>query len=256
MTGRFAERTGILARAELMLQQADLPLRPAEMLFYIPTFAIMAFVITALISDLLTAIIVGVVVLVGPVVYARYRCTARLKEFERQLPDTLQLLAGAMRAGFSFMQGLETVANESQGAMRRELQRVFTEVRLGRTIEDALDETAERMQSRDLSWAVMAIRIQREVGGNLAELLDTVAETMTARERLRREVQTLTAEGRLSSVVVSLFPPVFGAFLFMTRREYMRVLWSQSAGIIAMVVAGVAWTIGWFWLRKLVKIEV
>jgi tight adherence protein B len=256
MTERFATQTGLLARAEVLLQQADLPLRPAEVLFYVPTFAIMAFIIAALLWDVFTAILVGAIVLFGPLGYVMYKRQQRLVEFERQLPDTLQLLAGAMRAGFSFMQGLETVADESHGAMRRELQRVFTEARLGRPIEDALSETADRMESRDLEWAVLAIRIQREVGGNLASLLDTVAETMTARERLRREVKTLTAEGKLSAVVVSLFPPVFGGFLFLTRRDYMRILWSETAGIVAICVAATMWVIGWFWLKKLVKIEV
>ena len=98
----------------------------------------------------------------------------RLREFQVQLPDTLNLLSGSMRAGFSFAQGLESVANEATQPTRRELQRVFTESRLGRPIEDALEDSANRMSSIDLMWAVMAIRIQREVGGNLAELLDTV----------------------------------------------------------------------------------
>jgi tight adherence protein B len=172
------------------------------------------------------------------------------------LPDTLTLLAGAMRAGFSFMQGLETVADETVGVMKRELQRVFTEARLGRPIEEALDETADRMRSKDLAWAVMAIRIQREVGGNLAQLLDTVADTMTKRERLRREIRTLTAEGRFSGVLVSLFAPAFGLFLFMTKRDYISKLWSDSMGIVALIAAGVMSLVGWLWLRKIVRIEV
>jgi tight adherence protein B len=154
------------------------------------------------------------------------------------------------------MQGLETVANETTGAMRRELQRVFTEARLGRAVEDALDETAQRMESRDLAWAVMAIRIQREVGGNLAQLLDTVADTMTKRERLRREIKTLTAEGRFSGVLVSLFAPLLGLFLFMTKRDYISKLWSESIGIIALIGAGVLSLVGWLWLKKIMRIEV
>jgi tight adherence protein B len=255
-TEKMAGRSGLLAKVELLLQQADMPLRPAELLFYAPTFAVMAFVITLMLSSMAAALIIGAVVLLVPFGFVMHKREARLKEFERQLPDTLQLLAGAMRAGFSFMQGLETVADESHGAMRRELQRVFTEARLGRSVEEALDETAERMNSRDLAWAVMAIRIQREVGGNLAQLLDTVADTMTKRERLRREIKTLTAEGRFSGIVVSLFAPVFGLFLFMTRRDYISKLWSESVGVIAIIAAGVLSLAGWLWLRKIVRIEV
>jgi tight adherence protein B len=255
-TERVAERAGMLRKVELLLQQADLPLRPAELLFYAPTFAIMTFLISALLFDGAVAIVLAAVVLAVPVVYVMRKRDERLKQFERQLPDTLVLLAGAMRAGFSFMQGLETVADESSGVMRRELQRVFTEARLGRAIEEALDETAERMQSRDLAWAVMAIRIQREVGGNLATLLDTVADTMTKRERLRREIKTLTAEGRFSAILLSLFPPVFGGLLFLWRHDYISKLFSESAGIIALCIAMGTSVIGWFWMRKIVKIEV
>lgn len=255
-TEKVADRAGVLAKTELLLQQADLPLRPAELLFYAPTFAIMAALISALLFDGMVAIVIAAIVLAVPVVYVMRKRDERLKGFERQLPDTLVLLAGAMRAGFSFMQGLETVADESSGVMRRELQRVFTEARLGRPIEDALEETAARMQSRDLEWAVMAIRIQREVGGNLATLLDTVADTMTKRERLRREIKTLTAEGRFSAILLSLFPPVFGGILFVTRHEYMSKLFSETAGIIAVCIAAATSVIGWFWMRKIVKIEV
>jgi tight adherence protein B len=255
-TEKVAGRSGLLEKVELTLQQADLPLRPAELLFYVPVFAVMAGVIGMMLWGLLGGIVLVAIVAMVPAGYVLHKRDARLKEFERQLPDTLQLLAGAMRAGFSFMQGLETVADESHGAMRRELQRVFTEARLGRGVEEALDETAERMQSKDLAWAVMAIRIQREVGGNLAQLLDTVADTMTKRERLRREIKTLTAEGRFSGILVSLFAPAFGAFLFLTRRDYISKLWSESIGIIAIIAAGVMSVIGWLWIRKIVRIEV
>ena len=128
----------------------------------------------------------------------------RRKQFLAQLPDMLQLLSGTLRAGYSLMQGVEAVSQEVGDPMGQELRRVVTEARLGRPLEEALDGVAERMDSPDFAWAVMAIRIQREVGGNLAELLMTVAETMTQRERLRRDVAALTAEGRISAIVLGL----------------------------------------------------
>jgi tight adherence protein B len=253
---KVGQRTGLLEKTELLLQQADLPLRPAELLLYVPVFAVMALVVGALLFDPVMALVIAAVVAVLPFGYVVRKRDSRLKEFERQLPDTLSLLSGAMRAGFSFMQGLETVADESSGAMRRELQRVFTEARLGRPLEEALEETAVRMKSDDLAWAVMAIRIQREVGGNLAALLDTVADTMTKRERLRREIRTLTAEGRFSGIIVSLFPAAFGGFLFLTNRTYFNALFSETIGIIAVGGAVVMTTVGWFWIRKIMRIEV
>ena len=175
----------------------------------------------ALVLEIVAIVFFGAVLIVGPlgalvatglaifapVMYLEMRRKKRLRKFETQLPDVLNLLAGSMRAGFSFAQGLEAVAEEASEPSKRELQRVYAESRLGRPIEDALEDSADRMHSIDLVWAVMAIRIQREVGGNLAELLDTVAETMTERERLRHEIVALTAEGRLSAWVLGVSTP-------------------------------------------------
>jgi tight adherence protein B len=181
---------------------------------------------------------------------------SRQRDFERQLPDTLTLLSSSLRAGFSFMQGLEAVAQEIGPPMRRELQRVFTEVRLGRTPEDALEDAAVRMGSSDLSWTVMAIKIQREVGGNLATLLDTVADTMQKRERIRREIRALTAEGRLSGIILGLLPPVAGLGLFLVAPDYMKTLFDDTLGVAAVIASAGLAVAGWFWLRKIVDIEV
>ena len=127
---------------------------------------------------------------------------------------------------------------------------------LGRPIEDALEDSAQRMTSVDLMWAVMAIRIQREVGGNLAELLDTVADTMTQRERLRLEIKALTAEGRFSGWILGLFPVVFAGVLYLIQPDYMGVLFQETMGIMAMIACGVMTFIGFIWLRKILQIEV
>ena len=170
-----------------------------------------------------------------PVAWLHRRRKKRLREFQTQLPDTLNLLSGSMRAGFSFAQGLEAVADEATEPTRRELQRVFTESRLGRPIEDALEDSANRMTSVDLMWAVMAIRIQREVGGNLAELLDTVADTMTQRERIRHEIKALTAEGRMSGIILGIFPLAFAGVLYLIQPDYISELFHNSVGIMAMI---------------------
>ena len=256
MTRGFAARSGALAKAETMLEQADLPVRPAEFLFYVPTFSIVLGLLILLGVGPMAGLVTGIAVLAGPYVYVARKRAARLKKFEVQLPDTLSLLAGSMRAGFSFLQGLEAVADEAQDPMRRELQRVFTEARLGRPPEEALEELAERMSSADLGWAVMAIRIQREVGGNLAELLDTVAETMAQRERLRREVRALTAEGRFSAYILSAMPPGFFLMFYALQPDYMGRLFNEPLGVIGVIGGGIATVLGWFWLRKIVSIEV
>jgi tight adherence protein B len=255
-TGRVAERIGVLNRVEDKLEQADLPLRPPEALFLYITII----VVTALGSMLVFGPIVSIgataIAILFPILYLEIRRKKRLRKFETQLPDVLNLLSGSMRAGFSFAQGLEAVAEEASEPSRRELQRVYAESRLGRPIEDALGDSADRMQSIDLMWAVMAIRIQREVGGNLAELLDTVAETMTERERLRHEILALTAEGRLSALVLGVFPPAFAVILYLIQPDYMRTLFESSIGIAAVVVSAIMAAFGFVWLRKIMAIEV
>ena len=256
VTSRWAERAGLLERVEQMLERADLPVRASELVFYVPAFAVVAFLLFAVIIGPLAAIIAAAVVAIGPFAYVGYRERKRLLSFETQLPDTLTLLASSLRAGFSLMQGLESVAQETAEPMRKELQRVFTEVRLGRPIEDALGDAAERMDSNDLKWTVMAIRIQREVGGNLAVLLDTVADTMVKRERVRRELRALTAEGRLSAVVLSLTTPVLALAIYLIQPDYLKPLTHDFFGIMGLIVAGILTVVGWFWLRRIVDIEV
>ncbi len=255
-TGRVAERVGLLNRVELKLEQADLPLRPPEAIFFYLAGLFVVLVGGLLLLPPPVALVLVLVAAIGPVAWLELRRTRRLRKFEVQLPDVLNLLAGSMRAGFSFAQGLEAVAEEASEPSRRELQRAFAESRLGRPIEDALEDSANRMQSVDMMWAVLAIRIQREVGGNLAELLDTVARTMTERERLRHEIMALTAEGRLSAWVLGIFPPAFAVVLYLIQPDYMSLLFSEAIGITAVIVSAVMCVIGFVWLRKILAIEV
>jgi tight adherence protein B len=172
-----------------------------------------------------------------------------------QLPDMLSLLAGTLRAGYSLMQGVEAVSQEVAEPMGLELRRVVTESRLGRPLEEALDGVGERMGSPDFAWAVMAIRIQREVGGNLSELLLTVADTMVQRERLRRDVAALTAEGRVSAYVLIALPIGLGAVMFVMNKEYTEKLLTTTLGNVLLGMAVVSATIGYFWMRKIINIK-
>ena len=255
-TGRMAERVGMLNRVEQKLEQADLPIRPTEAIFFYLAGLFFVMISTALLIGVPPAVVVTLLAAIGPVAFLELRRHRRLRKFETQLPDILNLFAGSMRAGFSFAQALEAVAEEAPEPSRRELQRCFTESRLGRPIEDALEDSANRMHSVDLLWAVMAIRIQREVGGNLAELLATVATTMTERERLKSEIVALTAEGRLSAWILGIFPPLFALVLFAVQPSYMQTLFTNTLGVLAVGVSIVMAVVGFFWLRKLMAIEV
>jgi tight adherence protein B len=133
---------------------------------------------------------------------------------------------------------------------------VLIETRLGVPLEDALAGVAERFESKDFEWVVMAIRIQREVGGNLAELLDTVAATMREREYLRRQVSALAAEGKLSAIVISALPPLFLVYLMLSQWDYVSPLFTEPIGLM-MLIGGAVWLlVGVFWMSKLIKVKV
>jgi tight adherence protein B len=257
LTSRMAERGGLLVKVERLLEQANLPLRPAEALFFYGAgVSLVGAVMIFSAPTVPVGAIFAAIVAVAPVVAVRQLRKKRLKAFEAQLPDTLNLLSGSLRAGYSFLQGLEAVAQETSDPMARELRRVLAEARLGRPLEDALADVAVRMESNDFDWSVMAIRIQREVGGNLAELLQTVAETMVERSRLRGEVKALTAEGRISGIIMGLLPVGLGLFMFTASPDYIDDLFSSVTGW-AMVVGSVVMAIAGFgWIQKIIKIEV
>jgi tight adherence protein B len=153
-------------------------------------------------------------------------------------------------------QAIDTVVREGQQPITGEFNRALIEARLGVPIEDALDGVATRMQSKDFAWVVMAVRIQREVGGNLAELLTTVAGTLRERERLRRQVRVLSAEGRLSAWILGILPPGFSLYLLLVRPQYLRPLVTDPLGWLMLSVGVLLLVVGAAWMNKAVKVEV
>ena len=158
------------------------------------------------------------------------------RKFENQLPDTLTLISTSLRAGYSLLQAVEAVASEAPNPTAREFGRAIAEARLGRPVVGALEGITNRTQSQDFEWAVMAIEIQREVGGNLAEVLQTVAETMRQRNRLKGEIRALTAEGRISAYVLGALPFAMAGFLLATNPEYIGTLFTTTFGFVAVGV--------------------
>jgi len=257
LTARIAEERGVLARVESMMEQAALPLRAAEALFFYVAGVVVLTLLTAVVTRSVFATIAGLVLLaVTPPATLNFLAGQRKRKFHSQLPDMLQLMAGSLRAGYSLLQGVEAVAQEVDEPMGGELRRVLAEARLGRPLEDSLDEMAERLESRDFAWAVMAVRIQREVGGNLAELLSTVAETMIARERLRREVKALTAEGRISAIILGLLPIGLGVVMYGMNRDYINVLLHDSFGQVLLIGALLLAGVGFYWMKKTIEIDI
>ena len=184
------------------------------------------------------------------------RILRRRSSFSEQLPDLLQLIASALQSGFSLPQAFDAVVREDSQPAAGEFARALAETRLGADLEDALDGVANRMDSDDMRWTVLAIRIQQGVGGNLAEVLLTIAGTIRERAYLRRQVHALSAEGRLSAYILVILPVLVGAWLFISSPTYMRLLYVTATGRIMLSLAVLFLIIGALWMRRTIRVEV
>lgn len=252
-----ARKRGLLGNIETALDQANIPLRPGEAIAGALAASILASVFVGVVTQSIIGALVGAV---GSLMLAsaavNFVARKERSQFVRQLPDTLNLISTSLRAGYSLLQALEAVGSEAPNPTRREFGRALNETRLGRPPVEALKDVAERMESVDFDWAVLAISIQREVGGNLAEVLQTAAETMVHRNRLRREMKALTAEGRISAIVLGAMPFLLFLFLYTTNRDYLSPLFTELRGQVAIGLAMFLLAAGIFWLTRIIKIEV
>jgi tight adherence protein B len=257
LTANLADRRGVLGSVERSLRSADIPMRPAEVIFAYLVIAVMGPALAIFVARSIAMAVFSVFVFViAPPQVLRIYVKLRRKKFVTQLPDALTTLAGSLRAGRSLGQALEALAREMPAPMGRELRKVVAEVRLGRALNEALDDAVDRVGSPDFKWAVLAMQIQAEVGGNLAELLGRVAETMRARSRLRGEVKALTAEGRASAMMLVVMPPALGVVMYGVNPSYMSPMLTRTGGHIMLGVSAVMMVIGFAWMKKIVTIDV
>ena len=191
-----------------------------------------------------------------PRFYVGRRIGGRLGKFNKQLPDTITLLSNSLRAGSSFLQSIELVSRETPAPMGEEMGRVVREVNLGLGMEEALKNMVRRIKSDDLDLMVTAISIQQQVGGNLAEILDTIAFTIRERVRIKGEVNTLTAQGRMSGYLVAVLPIAIAAMINMIQPAFMEPLFTQTIGQIMLGVGITMMTIGFFAIRKITDIKI
>lgn len=257
LTANLAERRGLLGSVERSLRAADVPIRPAELLLaHFCAIVIIPAVAFFFTRSILVVVFLLLVLGAGPFYALKVTVKNRRKKFAAQLPDALTVLAGSLRAGRSIGQAMESLSRELPDPMGRELRKVVAETRLGRTLAEALADAAERIDSPDFRWAVLAMQIQAEVGGNLAELLDQVAVTMRERLRMKGEVKALTAEGRASAMMLVVLVPGLGLVMSAVNRDYMAPLITTTIGNIILGVSFVMITGGYFWMNKMIKIDV
>jgi tight adherence protein B len=254
---RFADARGVSERLDMELEAAGVSLRSGEFVVASVAAALVGAVIgAAVLQNLILALVIGAVAAAGPTIALRVALSRRSEKLREQLPDVLTIMASSLRAGHSFLQSLDTVAKEISQPAAAEFQRVVAEIRLGRAAEDAMESMAERVGSSDFKWAVLAVNIQREVGGNLAEILDNVADTLRERAMIRRQIRVLTSEGRLSAWVLALLPVGIALYMFAVNPEYIELLFTTTIGIVMLIVAFCLLVVGIYWMRKIVDIDV
>lgn len=188
-------------------------------------------------------------------VWVSLRISKRRANFALQLDETAQMLAGSLRSGYSFPQAMLTVGKEAASPTSDEFVRMSNELRVGRPLADAMEHTAKRMESEDFAWIGQAVAINREVGGNLADVLDNVAHTIRQRAQLRRQVASLSAEGKLSAIVLIALPFVMVAMLSLINPTYIGTLFTHPVGWVMLATACGLLIAGTLWLRKTVEIK-
>ena len=254
---RFAKAQGFGEKLDAQLEAAGVSLRSGEFVVATVGAGLVGAVLgAALLRNLMLAGVIGVVAAGAPTIALRMALGRRSEKMREQLPDVLTIMASSLRAGHSFLQALDTVAREIPAPANVEFQRLVVEIRLGRPAEDALEALADRVGSTDFRWAVLAVNIQREVGGNLAEILDNVSDTLRERAMMRRQIRVLTAEGRLSAWVLAILPFALALYMFAVNPEYISLLFTSQVGLIMLGVAGVLMVLGILWMRKIVDIDV
>lgn len=257
VTANLAARRGVLGVVERSLRAADVPVRPAELILgHIGAATIVPAVVYVATHSVVNVALALLALGAGPPLVLRFTVARRRKRFAVQLPDALTTLAGSLRAGRSLGQSMEALSRELPDPMGRELRKVVAEVRLGRTLPEALSDASERIDSDDFRWAVLAMQIQSEVGGNLAELLDQVAATMRERSRMKGEVKALTAEGRASALLLVFMVPALGLAMYVLNPSYMKPLFTSGTGHVLLGVSAVMIGGGYLWMSKMVKIDV
>jgi tight adherence protein B len=254
---RLMGRLGLAQSIELLLDQGDLAIKPFELILMLIVAALAASVI-GLLFHRSPAVVVELAMVGGviPLVWVHLKRSRRREAFIRQTPEALQAISNALRAGFGFGQGMTIVATDLPAPISVEFARAQREMNLGLTVDDALQNMARRMQSPDFDLAVSGILINRQVGGNLAELLDQVSATIRERVKLKNFIRVLTAQQRLSAWIVMAVPPLLAGILFLGLREYTNYLLTTNIGHAMLLLAVFLQFLGMYSIRRIVSIEV
>jgi tight adherence protein B len=247
-------RRGRLAAGAAALERAGMSTTLPNLVLTVGLGTIVGGLLGFVVSGPFLGVLVLVAVPFGSKLFLRFRAGRRQAAFADQLDDSLQLMAGSLRAGHSLLRAVDSVSQEAAAPTSEEFSRIVNETRVGRDLNDALDEVAERMGSDDFVWVAQAIAIHREVGGNLAEVLDAVGHTIRERNAIRRQVKALSAEGKLSAIVLMALPFGVTGFIGMSNPGYLAKFTESLIGYGMLGTAAVMLLVGALWLKKTVAI--
>lgn len=255
-TERALDRTSAWGSLERLIERAHLQVRPAQLLFWAAAAGIgLAVVAGMLTSSTLFAVAALVAGLVAPFAWVASKGRRRLQAFEDQLPDVLMTMAGSLKVGQSFDHSMRAIVEEGQAPASEEFGRVLNETRLGRPTDEALGAMADRIGSDDLRFVLMSVTVQREIGGSLADLFQTVSDTVRQRQQFRRRVHALTAMGRASAVVLVALPFGTAVLIALVNPGYLGPLFNRTAGQLLVAAAFVMMALGTLVLKKIVSIK-
>ncbi len=255
--GKFLSNVRHAKGLDFKMQQAGIPLLGTEFLILVGISMAVAFVVGSFVSSRLhVGGLAAMGIAMAEWVYVMIRIDRREAAFTNQLGDCLMMVANAMRAGFSFLQAMDLISKEMEPPISDEFKHVMRDINLGASVERALDDMDKRVNSPDFSLVVTAVLIQQQVGGDLAHILDTISETIQDRIRMRREVRTLTAQGRMSGWVLAALPIATGLLISSISPGYMDPLLNDRLGHMAIAAALVLEIIGFVVIQKIVNIDV
>ncbi len=249
-------RTNVWKRVEHRLGQAGMDTRPAVIVWLSVVLGVLGFMLFGVFSgSFALGLVVACVLAATPFVVVSVRARRRMRGFDEQLPNVLQTMAGSLQVGHSFNQSLQAIVDEGQQPAADEFGRVIAEMRFGRPADDALEAVGKRLDSPDFDYVLMSVRVQRQIGGSLAGLFETVAETVRERQQFRRKLRAITATGRMSAYLLTCLPLATAALLTLIRPDYLAPLFTTHGGQVAIVVCCVMIVIGALSLRRIVDVK-
>lgn len=238
------------------LIKADLEITVEELLVIkVLSSSSFAFLGYSLSKDLIIVFLLFILVWNIPKYMIKKRKNERLKLFNEQINEGIMIISNSLKAGYSFLQAVAVVVEETKDPFSKEFKKVLKEMSLGVSTEDALKGMLKRVDSEDLKLVIMTILIQKDIGGNLSEILDTISQTIRDRQKIQNELKTLTAQGKMSGMIISLMPFILGIIIYLLNKEYVSLLFTTSIGLTMTIIAIINQVFGIFMISKIIKID-